>query len=188
MKNFVRLDFSFSTLLIMLHPRYLRSFFASIHRPLFVRQQASLHLEQRADHLRLIDQNETMDFHYIWLRHNCPTVGPSIHPKTGERIVDCAVIPENIRPETVQWNDQEKQLKIVWSADHSSLFDIDFLRDHAYGKNRHEAKKPLTKVENVQIIFDPNQYEKYLADCYERLKQFGMVVVRQRGLDTEAIM
>lgn len=172
----------------MLHSRCLRSFFSHIHRSVIIRQQANLHLEQRADHLRLIDQNETMDFHYIWLRHNCPSVGPSIHPKTGERIVDCAVISENIQPQSVQWLDQEKKLKIVWSADHNSLFDLDFLRSHAYGKNRQEAKKPVVKVKDVELIFDANQYEKYLADCYKRLKQFGLVVVRQRGLDTEAIM
>ena len=172
----------------MFHSRSLRSFFLHLHRSLIVRQQASLHLEQRADHLRLTDQHETMDFHYIWLRHNCPTVGPSIHPKTGERIVDCAAIPEQIQPQQVQWDDQQKKLKVVWSSDHSSTFDLDFLRAHAYGKNRVAAKKPHAQVKDVELIFDPNQYEKYLVDCYERLKNFGLVVVRQRGLDTEAIM
>lgn len=154
----------------------------------FRRQRCFLHVEKRPDHLRLIDQNDTMDFHYLWLRHNCPDVGKSIHPKTGERIVDCAEIPSTIQPEHVELNDQEKKLKIVWSKDHTSFYDLSFLKDNAYGKNRIEGKKPHAKIEDVQLVYDPNQPEKYLANCYDRLKNFGLVVVRQRGLDTEAIM
>ena len=153
-----------------------------------VRNQRCLHVEPRSDHLRLVNRNETMDFHYIWLRHNCLTVGQSVHPKTGERIIDCADIPSAIKPERVEWIDQDQQLKIVWSGDHSSLFDLAFLRANAYGKNRQQAKKPHAILDDVELIFDVNQKERYMADCYHRLKQFGLVVVRQRGLDTEEIM
>ena len=151
-------------------------------------QQRFLRVEKRKDHLRLIDKNDTMDFHYIWLRHNCPDVGKSIHPKTGERIVDCAEIPSTIEPEHVELTDSERKLKVVWSRDHSSFFDISFLLANAYGKNRFEAPKPQAKVEDIELIYDKTQYETYLKNCYDRLKKFGLVVVRQRGLDTEAIM
>ena len=150
--------------------------------------QRFLHIEKRKDHLRLIDKNDTMDFHYIWLRHNCPTVGKSIHSKTGERIVDCAEIPPTIDPEHVELIDNEKKVKIVWANDHTSLFDLEFLLANAYGKNRIEAKKPHTKIEEIEFIYDKNQHETYLKNSYERLKNFGLVVVRQRGLDTEEIM
>ncbi|CAF0915231.1 unnamed protein product [Adineta ricciae] len=151
-------------------------------------QQRFLRVEKCKDHLRLIDKNDTMDFHYIWLRHNCPDVGKSIHPKTGERIVDCAEIPSTIEPEHVELTDAERKLKVVWSKDHSSFFDIAFLLANAYGKNRLEAPKPQAKVEDIELIYDKTQHETYLKNCYDRLKKFGLVVVRQRGLDTEAII
>ena len=148
----------------------------------------SIHIEKRCNHLRLIDGNDSMDFHYIWLRHNCSTVGLSIHPQTGERITDCAEIPETIQPEHVQWLDKEQQLKVTWSKDHQSLYDLSFLRQYVYGKNRNMQKKPEGKLDDVQLVYNPEQYEKYLSECYERLKNFGLVVVRKRGLDTEEIM
>jgi hypothetical protein len=147
-----------------------------------------LHVEKRKDHLRLVDKNDTMDFHYTWLRHNCPAIGKSIHAKTGERIVDCAEIPPTIEPEHVELTDNEQKLKIAWSKDHISLYDLSFLLSNAYGKNRFEAKKPHAKLEDIEFIYDKNQHEVYLKNCYERLKNFGLVVVRQRGLDTEEIM
>jgi len=150
--------------------------------------QRFLHVEKRKDYLRLVDKNDTMDFHYIWLRHNCPHIGKSIHPKTGERIVDCAEIPLTIEPEHVELIDNEQKLKIIWSKDHTSLFDLSFLLSNAYGKNRIEGKKPYTKNEDIEFIYDQNQHEIYLKNCYEKLKKFGLVVVKQRGLDTEEIM
>ncbi|CAF0990009.1 unnamed protein product [Adineta steineri] len=155
----------------------------------FQGQQRFLHVEKHKDYLRLINKNDTMDFHYIWLRHNCPTIGISIHPKTNERIVDCAAIPSEIKPEHVELVENEKKLKITWSKDHASLFDLAFLTSNAYGKNRLETKKPQTKIEDIELIYDEkNQHETYLANCYERLKKYGLVVVRQRGLDTEDII
>lgn len=151
-------------------------------------QQRFLHIEKRKDHLRLIDNNDTMDYHYIWLRHNCPEIGKSIHPKTGERIVDCAEICSTIEPEDIELIDNERKLKVTWSKDYASLFDVSFLLTNAYGKNRIEAKKPHAKVEDIELIYDKTPRETYLKNCYERLKKFGLVVVRQRGLDTEEIM
>jgi len=150
--------------------------------------QRFLHVEKHKDHLRLIDKNDTMDFHYMWLRHNCPHIGKSIHPKTGERIVDCAEIPSTIEPEHVELIDKEQKLKIIWSKDHTSLFDVSFLLENSYSKNRIEAKKPHAKIEDIELIYNQNQHDIYLKNCYERLKKYGLVVVRQRGLDTEAIM
>jgi len=168
--------------------KYIRPLFRFVHYPLPLKSQRFLHVERHKDHLRLIDNNDTMDFHYIWLRHNCPNIGKSIHPKTGERIVDCAEIPLTIKPEHVELIDNEQKLQIIWSKDHISLFDLSFLLENTYGKNRIEAKKPHAKIEDIELIYDKNQYETYLQNCYERLKKFGLVVVRQRGLDTEAIM
>lgn len=160
-----------------------------VHSNLFsIKTQRFLHVEQHQDYLRLIDKNNTMDFHYIWLKHNCPEIGKSIHQKTGERIVDCAEIPLTIKPENVELINNNEKLKITWSNDHTSLFDLKFLLENSYGKNRFEGKKPQAKLEDIELIYDQNQYENYLKNCYDKLKNFGLVVVRQRGLDTEAIM
>lgn len=147
-----------------------------------------VHLERNSNYLRIIDGNDKMDFHYIWLKHNCSTVGHSIHPKTGERIVDCALIPATIQPQNVEWLENDKKLKISWSNDHQSFYNLCFLRNHAYGKNRVQQVKPCGKVGDIELIYNAESYPKYLADCYERLKKFGLVVVRERGMDTEEIM
>ncbi|CAF2996834.1 unnamed protein product [Rotaria sp. Silwood2] len=168
--------------------KHFRPLLRFLHGSLPSNSQRVLHVEKRKDHLRLIDKNDTMDFHYIWLRHNCHEIGKSIHPKTGERIVDCAEIPSTIEPEHVELIDNKQKLKIVWSKDHTTLFDLTYLVANAYGKNRIEAKKPEAKLEDIELIYNKNQYETYLNNCAERLKKFGVVVVRQRGLDTEELI
>ncbi|CAF0845813.1 unnamed protein product [Rotaria sordida] len=168
--------------------KYIRPFLRFVHGSLPSNSQRFLHVERRKDHLRLIDKNDTIDFHYIWLRHNCFEIGKSIHPQTGERIVDCAEIPSTIEPEHVELIDNEQKLKIVWSKDHTSLFDLSYLLANAYGKNRIETKKPQTKIEDIEFIYNKNEYDTYLRNCAERLKKFGLVVVRQRGLDTEELI
>lgn len=147
-----------------------------------------LHFEKRCSYVRLFKENDTMDFHYVWLRHNCPDVGKSIHPKTGERIVDCAEISLDIQPEQIELVDNKQKLKIVWSKDHTSLYDVSFLLANSYGKNRNAYPKPHVQIKDIEVIYDQNQHEAYLKQCYDRLKNFGLVVVRQRGLDTEAVM
>lgn len=148
-----------------------------------------VHVEKRSGYVRLFKENDTMDFHYVWLRHNCPDIGKSVHPKTGERIIDCAEIPLDIQPEQVQLIDNEQKLQIVWSKDHTSLYDLSFLLANNYGKNRKEFAKPLAKINDVEIIYDKTQENAaYLKKCHDVLKKFGLIVVRQRGLDTEAIM
>ena len=168
--------------------KYVRPLLRFLNYSSSLKTQRFIHVERRKDHLRLINKNDTMDFHYIWLRHNCFDVGKSIHPQTGERIIDCAEIPSTIQPEHVELINDEQKLKIVWSKDHTSLYDLSFLAENAYGKNRIEAKRPNAKLKDVEYVYDKNQYQSYLRNCYDRLKKFGLVFVRQRGLDTEEIM
>lgn len=168
--------------------KYIRPLTRFVYDSLSLKHQRCLHIDRRKDYLRLTDKNGSMDFHYVWLRHNCPEIGKSIHPKTGERITDCAEIPSSIQPEHIEFIENKQKLKIVWSKDHTSLFDLSFLLTHAYGKNRTEVKKPQAKLNDIEIIYNKDQYDVYLRNCLERLKNFGLVVVRKRGLDTEEIM
>ncbi|CAF3753383.1 unnamed protein product [Rotaria socialis] len=168
--------------------KYIRPLFRFLNCSSTLTSQRFIHIERRKDHVRLIDKHDTMDFHYIWLRHNCPAIGKSIHPKTGERVVDCAEIPSNIEPEQVEFVDSEKKLKITWSKDHTSSFDLSYLLANAYGKNRIEAKKPQGKVDDIEIVYNKDQYDAYIRSCSERLKKFGLVIVRKRSLDTEEII
>ncbi|CAF5073044.1 unnamed protein product, partial [Rotaria magnacalcarata] len=55
--------------------KYIRPFCRFVNCSSTLTSQRLIHIERRKDHVRLIDKNDTMDFHYIWLRHNCPTIG-----------------------------------------------------------------------------------------------------------------
>ncbi|KAJ2816364.1 hypothetical protein FBU31_006604, partial [Coemansia sp. 'formosensis'] len=64
----------------------------------------SVLFELKPDWARIIFVNEadgtqtTADFHYFWLRHNCPCLSGCRHSSTKERLIDAATIPLEIRP------------------------------------------------------------------------------------------
>ena len=68
-------------------------------------------------------------FHYIWLRDNAPE---GRHPINGQRIVDVLSFPEEVRPLSVEV-DQDGRLCIAWWPDHLlSKYDPSWLRENSY--------------------------------------------------------
>ncbi|KAI9501007.1 hypothetical protein GGI25_003071 [Coemansia spiralis] len=97
------------------------------------------------------------DFHYFWLRHNCPCLNGCRHPTTKERLIDAAIIPLEIRPlravvtTTAEdsdvpavaffWNpistkDDTGKLVASNEKEHVSLFPLQWLRDNSYSFDR----------------------------------------------------
>ncbi|KAJ1835717.1 hypothetical protein IWW55_001956 [Coemansia sp. RSA 2706] len=99
------------------------------------------------------------DFHYFWLRHNCPCLSGCRHPSTHERLIDAAVIPLDIRPlravVTTAVGSDEPAIALFWAPiatkndvgvlelpnekEHVSVFPVDWLRANAYAVNREQT-------------------------------------------------
>lgn len=155
------------------------------------------------------------DYHYFWLRHNCDCQPACRHEATYERIIDSSEVPLNITPLAVETAiiNNERVLKIQWPAIaqledtdtvHSSVYEWRWLEKHAYAVNRQEMDHIPSDV--ASVIVDYSQWLKQYADPqqpskltdqgqieYRRklgqvLKQHGLVVMKNRGLDTESII
>ncbi|CAF1551056.1 unnamed protein product, partial [Didymodactylos carnosus] len=165
----------------------------------------------RRDYLRLHANNKTYDFHYFWLRHNCNAVPQSRHPLTNERIVDCAHISLDLPPTSVKLIEENSKVEVQWPPNyitiapicknsssslvdsHTSTYSIDWLISNAYAVDRIDNVQPdygdIRKVEiDYKNYINNNNLNDYFRDCYQRLKQYGLVVVRNRGLDTETVI
>ncbi|OZJ06472.1 hypothetical protein BZG36_00534 [Bifiguratus adelaidae] len=170
-----------------------------------------LTVSQHDGYLRVqfAENNEHADYHYFWLRHNCPCLNGCRHPDTRERVIDSIDVPIDIEPVSVQAN--ANCITIHWPGEatpngegerHVSTFEASWLREHAYALNRVQAKAIAADVDRITL--DYNDYVKqygdstgqlseeglhrYRVDCGLRLKVYGLVVVRNRGDDTEAII
>lgn len=101
----------------------------------------SLTQEDRALLVKWAD-GSTSKFHYIWLRDNCPSP-ESLHPN-GQRILETASIPLDIRPRSVELAGNG-DVEIIWANDgHTSRFSAQWLRGHDYTlPSRMKPQNPL---------------------------------------------
>ncbi|KAJ2143905.1 hypothetical protein EV180_001305 [Coemansia sp. RSA 518] len=106
-----------------------------------------------------IDGITSADFHYFWLRHNCPCLTGCRHQTTHERLIDASVIPLNIQPLRVEassvTDSDEPAVTVFWAPiatknstgelelpnekEHTSVFSVDWLRNNAYATNREKT-------------------------------------------------
>ncbi|KAJ2884204.1 hypothetical protein H4R27_002270 [Coemansia aciculifera] len=183
-------------------------------------------LDLKPDWARItfVDDQTTADFHYFWLRHNCPCLSGCRHSSTKERLIDAATIPLEIRPlravlttddsgapavaffwAPIATKDDSGGLVVQDEKEHVSLFQVQWLRDNAYGVNRgHVHELPPHDAALVTIDYaayvaeyaDVNDNSRlgtsgtvlYRAALYDRLSKFGVAVIRNRGHDTEDII
>lgn len=94
---------------------------ASVLRVVFVQQTQDSLLVEWAD-------GSINQFHYIWLRDNCPT---AFHPDTQERVFDLLSVSEDIHP--IKVNVTSDTLEMDWSeGGHKSSFSQAWLYSHRY--------------------------------------------------------
>ncbi|KAI8326095.1 Clavaminate synthase-like protein [Martensiomyces pterosporus] len=122
------------------------------------------------------------DYHYFWLRHNCPCLNGCRHPTTKERTIDAAAVPLEIRPlraSTTTTGDGQDAITFVWApiatkddsgnlavldeSEHISTFPVQWLRDNAYGANRTETH-PLPPHDAALVTIDYKEFAAKHAD------------------------
>ena len=119
-----------------------------------------------ADHLELRAGNGAVRrLHHVWLRDNCPCE-ECTHPGSGQRIVDTAGIPAQIRPKLVSVGSDS--LVLAWSDDHRSVYGLDMLWELPQpGPSRAQvwrAADPLPEpVDGALALHDDGALERALA-------------------------
>jgi gamma-butyrobetaine dioxygenase len=136
-------------------------------------QECSLHL--------IWDDGSQSDFHFLWLRDNCPT---TLHPDTHERVFDLLSVSANIHP--LEVSIKNDRLLIDWSEQgHQSKFSGLWLRAHAYSGDLISKNLPtaiswdngfLHQINSVDYI-DLMQSNEALYDWMKQLDQDGLSLV-----------
>ncbi|MGB3401444.1 MAG: TauD/TfdA family dioxygenase [Microcoleaceae cyanobacterium] len=120
-------------------------------------------------------------FHYVWLRDNCPQT-----PRVNcQRTIDPLTLPANPYPEKVSLN-QEQNIEIVWAnEDHISQFDPFWLRQNCYSNDSHSiAWQPkLWGSEKATSITTANytdvfQNKALLKDWLESVRDQGIAILQ----------
>ncbi|KAJ2348280.1 hypothetical protein IWW50_000549 [Coemansia erecta] len=121
-------------------------------------------IELKPDWVRVVfaeavDGVKSADFHYFWLRHNCPCLNGCRHQTTHERLIDASVIPLNIRPlravvstvagsgepavalfwAPIATKNSTGELELPNEKEHVSVYPVDWLRSNAYAVNREQT-------------------------------------------------
>ncbi|KAJ2459606.1 hypothetical protein GGF42_001362 [Coemansia sp. RSA 2424] len=140
----------------------------------------------------------TADYHYFWLRHNCPCLSGCRHSMTKERLIDAAAIPLEIRPlravlatddsgapavaffwAPVAIKDDTGGLVVQDETEHVSVFPVQWLRDNAYGVNReHVHELPPHDAALVTIDYTAYAAEYADVDGGTRLSAAGAVLYK----------
>lgn len=79
------------------------------------------------------DDGHDSEFHYLWLRDNCPC-SDCVTALSGEQVFEICDVPMEIRPQSAQLSD-DGRLLIEWDHDgHQSRFHPGWLRSHCYSE------------------------------------------------------
>ena len=142
-------------------------------------------LEKKNDHLSILwKDNFESKFHFMWLRDNCPT---AIHPTANMRVFNILTVSKNIFPK--KYKIEKNKLNIDWSeGDHSSKFNLKWLRDHCYTEiNNQKYKSPYVfwdgklKKNLKRIIVDHNSViknDKHLSKWLNLLHTYGFALIK----------
>ena len=128
------------------------------------------------------------NFHYFWLRHNCPCC---IHPSTKERILCPSKVALDIRPQhiTTEGPDisEESSIQLLWDDGHRSTFTLAWLKQYAYSSNETISQIQAQNLEQIQVPYAAcgNQLA---AICSTYLKEKGAILIRSCPLSTEHLV
>ena len=119
------------------------------------------------------------DFHWFWLRHQCDR---DRHPLTGERTLDAADVPLDIRPRSVALDEAAGRVVIAWDepSGRESAYPLSWLQAHAYAPDRAEVPPPPSDVGRVTLDAGQGTGAAAVVDaCLGRLRRDGLAVVRR---------
>ena len=141
-------------------------------------------IARHRDFARITIAADTVDAHWLWLRHNCPCC---VHKTTGERILDVRHIPRDLQAEDVAV--EGAQVAIRWregGRSHGSRYDWAWLLAHRYGAAADFSGPTLADVEIAGG--GGADLGAIMAAALHRVRAHALAVVRDAGLDTERLI
>lgn len=135
--------------------------------------------------LRLVwSDGHCSDFHYIWLRDNCPC-SECQHPETMERTFDLMTIASD-QPVLNSVDIQDDTLVLSWKDGHTSEVPTDWLRQNCYSKSARDGRreKPVLWTSSIKKILPEIDYETVMKDdggllaWLDLIVNYGFVILR----------
>jgi len=127
--------------------------------------------------------NHISQFHFLWLRDNCPS---AFHKDTRMRNFNILSVTKKIKPINIRFT--KKILHVSWSENnHNSIYNLKWLRDNCYTEKNLKLYKSDYKLWNSQfakkIKLVLHDYKKIISDEKELKKwlqtisSFGIAIV-----------
>jgi len=79
------------------------------------------------------EQGDLLRYPQVWLRDNCQCA-ECFHTATRARKSHWERGPLNVQVSQVAYNQEKKQLEVLWQDKHKSAFDISWLRERDFGE------------------------------------------------------
>ena len=152
----------------------------------------SYKIDKLPEYLRITDTKTSnfYDFHYFWLRHQCSCLPLCKHPKTLEKTLKPTEFPLSTQPLSVELSNDTNEIAVKWH-NHMSTYNVEKLIENKYSKNQTHYAPPQTfSLEDVELDYQAfkDNKKKYLAEVKKRVDNYDLFVIRNYGLDTEAII
>lgn len=152
----------------------------------------SVQLKEQATRVGWADGHESI-FQHLWLRDNCGCTACGRHD-SGSRLQGLLALPEDIAPSAVQI--KGSRLHIAWSNDgHLSSYEAGWLRARCCSAVERARRRPKRTMWDSRLSEPLTvDFDAVAADAGERCRlfravaEYGFVVVRGVGEDTEATM
>ena len=145
-------------------------------------------VEKNDEFLRLREGNNTWDYHYFWLRHNCPCC---FHSQTNERTLCSSEFSLEIKPDSITLNKNEQTLTLNWlenNRSHVSQFSLKWLLEQSYAKNRQSVSPPSNDVSAIELDCQYLDSTTLLKLAMPVVQKRGVVIVRNYGKDSEELI
>lgn len=131
------------------------------------------------------DDGHCSEFHYLWLRDNCPCTR-CVSPLTREQLFEICDVSLDIRPQRAVLNGG--YLEILWNeGEHESRYHPGWLREHCYSeaaRARRQWKAQIwdkARIEQELPVFD---YAEVMADdavllaWLRQQRDYGIALIR----------
>ncbi|XP_055841667.1 gamma-butyrobetaine dioxygenase [Episyrphus balteatus] len=147
------------------------------------------------------DENgNAMKFPDVWLRDNC-RCPQCFHQSSQSRRIDWDKFDIKVKVQDISTDKLEKSIKVKWSDQHSSTYDLEWLRERDFNATRrnkyltefyrpkpvHWQKSDFNKVTNVfkfdDVINNDNELKKWL----ESLAVYGVAIIEESPLQKDVV-
>lgn len=128
------------------------------------------------------DMDQSANYHYFWLRHNCPCC---IHSTTKERILCPSKVSLEIKPTTITATDTG--IRLTWPDGHQSEFTLEWLYQHRYSRDKDLPRIAAQNLDRIEVQYADCD-DDLIAICHHYLRDRGAVLIRACPLDTDQLL